>query len=160
MARLHQVTERLSRRGTFLALYALIAIAVGILNMGVFAVVGVTAIQLLWLGVDSPSAWEALKTLVLLPVLAFQNSLVAFIAGCVFAPLMLIGLAIIRGRRLRMPYLVVFPIIGLVFAVIGPRPFFGWGSATAIAAPSVIAWVFDGWCLYLGAQPDPVDDAV
>lgn len=156
MARLHQITEFLGRRGTFLVLYALIAIAVGILNMGVFAVAGFTAIQLLWMG--SPSAWEALKTLVLLPVLAIQDSLVAFIAGCVFAPPVLIGLAIIRGRRLRVPYLVAFPIIGLVFAVIGPRPFLGWGSATAIAAPSVIAWVFDGWCLYLGAQPDPVEE--
>lgn len=157
MARLHQISERLSRRGTFLVLYALIAIAVGVLNMGVFAVTGFTAIQLLWMG--SPSVWEALKTLLLLPVLAIQDALVAFLAGCVLAPLILIALAIIRGRRLRMPYLVAFPIIGLVFAMIGPRPFFAWGSVTAVAAPSVIAWVLDGWCLYLGAQPEPVVEA-
>jgi hypothetical protein len=156
VARLHQMSERLSRRGTFLVLYALFAIAVGVLNIGVFAVTGFTAIQLLWM--DSPSVWEALKTLVLLPVLAIQDSLVAFLAGCVLAPLILVALAVIRGRRLRMPYLVAFPTIGVVLAMIGPRPFFVWGSVTAVAAPSVIAWVLDGWCLYLGAQPDPTDE--
>ena len=157
MALSHQLIARLSRRGTFLVLYALISILVGILNMGVVAVTGFTAIQFLWVG--SPSVWEAMKTLALLPVLAIQDSLLAFIAGCVFAPPLLIALAIIRGRRLRMPYLVAFPIIGVVFAVIGPRPFLDWGSATAFAAPSVIAWLFDGWCLYLGAQPDSPDEA-
>jgi len=157
MVRLHHVAERLSRRGTFLVLYALISILVGLLNMVVSSVVGLTAAEFLWMG--SHSAWDVMKSLVLLPVLAIQSMLMAYIAVCVFAPLILIALAIVRGRRLRMPYLVAFPIIGLVFAVIGPSLFLDWGWATAVAAPSVIAWVFDGWCLYLGAQPDPTDEA-
>ena len=76
---------------------------------------------------------------------------------CLLAPIILIVLAFLRGRRLGMPYMVVFPFIGLVFTLLGPLPFVSLGEETAIGAPSAFTWLFDGWCLYLGLQPDPVD---
>ena len=155
MARLHQITERLSRRGTFLVLYGLIAIAVGIMNM-IYLAMG-----------PNPMQWVLWEVLARSPGESVLQSLLRGITSdfpfpifqlCLVAPFILIALAFLRGRRLGMPFMVAFPIVGLVFALFGALPFLDWGSATAVAGPSVIAWLFDGWCLYLGAQPEPVDE--
>jgi hypothetical protein len=143
-------------RPAFFVGYALVSIAAGILNMVYLALLGGNAIQ--WLifvelmGRDSDES--ILK--ILLSVLTSTETFFTF-QFCLVAPFVLVALAFVRGRQLRVPHMVVFPLIGLVVTCVGAFPFVSLGDQTAIAAPSVITWLFDGWCLYLGLQPNPID---
>jgi len=60
------------------------------------------------------------------------------------APTILVGLALLRGRRIGNPYLAVFPVLGLFVTLLGAFPYMmtNMGGETVIMGATVITWIF------------------
>jgi hypothetical protein len=160
MARLYQITEFLGRRGIFLVLYGLTAIVVGALN--VFVIGWLWAVPQLILLDASPDQVQRMLLSPLMAVLgrASGTEVAADILVnviCVSGPLLLVALAFFRGRRSGV-LLVAYPIVGLIITFVGWPLFHDFGNTLRFLGPILAARICDIWCLYLGAQPDPVDE--
>ncbi len=149
-----RVVEFLSRRGTFLVLYALTCIVVGVLNSASMDFSGLAPLRMV-LGAASPKDMLRNFGSILWSTLSGQFDQAAY-AICLLGPLIMVALAFLRGWRLKKYYLFVFPILSVFYTLVGlPIFVFALGQGTALAA----GWVFDAWCLYLGAQSEFRDEA-
>jgi hypothetical protein len=148
------LATKLGGRLAFLTLYAFVAIVAGVVNIVAHLALGPNPVQIF---VMAMSEWRDGHFAMPFPLNLADPTLSAILIVGQLAPLVLIALAVFRGRRLKIPYLVVFPIVSLVLLIIGPSPFVGLGTSTAVAAPVVLGWIADAFCLYLGSTQDNSD---
>jgi hypothetical protein len=151
MNNLGQFAELISRRNWFLAIYALIAMIVGLVNLWAIDALGFSAQQLLVLSVPG----------ILVDGTFFSTARLLVTIGihlCGVAPFILIFLAITRGRRLGNRVLVIFPILGLVVDLLGAFPFVLANVAgdVVVLAPTILTWILDVACLRRGAHESKV----
>jgi hypothetical protein len=151
MKNLERFAELVSRRNWFLAIYSLIAVIVGLVNLWAIVALGFSAQQLLVLSVPG----------ILVDGAFFSTARPLVTTGihlCGLAPFILILLAIIRGRRIGNRVLVIFPVLGLVVDLLGAFPFVlaNVKGEVVVLAPTILTWILDVACLRRGAHVSKV----
>jgi hypothetical protein len=151
MKNLGRFVELVSRRNWFLAIYALVAVIVGLANLWLIDALGFSAQQLLVLSVPG----------MLVDGTYFSTARPLITIGihlCGFAPLTLVLLAVARGRRIGNRFLVIFPVLGLVVDLLGAFPFVLANVAgdVVVLAPTILTWILDVACLRRGAHESKV----
>ena len=144
-----RIQELISRRYNFAGLYATIALAAGLCDVFFLLLGGFTPLQLIAPAIAKSIADGSLFTYDSGGT-ALTGSSVVFYAVSI-APFFLIYLALVRGRRIGRRSLVVFPILGTAVVLVGGLPFIATNFANARFLSKLIAWLFDGVCLYHGA---------
>jgi hypothetical protein len=147
MKNLGRFAEFVSRRNWFLAIYALIAVIVGLVNLWAIDALGFSAQQLLVLSVPG----------ILVDGTFFSTARPLVTIGihlCGVAPFILIVLTIIRGQRIGDRVLVIFPILGLIIDLLGAFPFVlaNVKGDVVVLAPTILTWILDVACLRRGAH--------